>query len=77
MFSILRHMLPAPHRDIFFFGAIVSVMSYVMQSWIWAGLALHADRLESATARTVFDVALFFGPVLTGAPTTMIGPVLC
>ncbi len=75
MFAILRNMLPAPHRDVFFFGGIVAVMSYVVQSWIWAGLALHADRLEPATARTVLDVALFFGPVLTGATTTTIGPV--
>ena len=75
MFAILRNMLPAPHRDVFFFGAIVAVMLYVVQSWILAGLALHADRLEPATARTVLDLGLFFGPVLTGATTTTIGPV--
>lgn len=39
------------------------------------GLALHADHLEPATARTVLDVAVFWGPVLTGATTTMIAPV--
>ena len=75
MFAILRRLLPPPHRDVFFFGAIVCVMSYVVQSWIWAGLALHANRLEPATARTVLDVALFFGPVLTGATITTTGPV--
>jgi hypothetical protein len=75
MFAILRRLLPPPYRDVFFFGAIVAVMSYVVQSWIWAGLALHADRLAPATARTVLDVALFFGPVLTGATTTTTGPV--
>src|SRR5262245_24907228 len=39
------------------------------------GLALHADRLEPAAARTVLDVAVFWGPVLTGATMTMIAPV--
>ena len=37
--------------------------------------ALHADGLEPTIARAVLDVAVFFGPVLTGATTTMIGPV--
>ena len=31
--------------------------------------------LQPAVARTLLDVAIFFGPVLTGATTTMIGPV--
>jgi hypothetical protein len=38
-------------------------------------LALHASRLEPSVARTVLDVAVFWGPVLTGATTTMIAPV--
>jgi hypothetical protein len=45
------------------------------ETWFAAGLALHADRLEPATARTVLDVAVFFGPVLTGATVTTMGPV--
>jgi hypothetical protein len=75
MFTLLRQLLPAPHRDVFFFGGIAATVSYVVQGWIWGGLALHADRLEPAMARTVLDVALFFGPVLTGATTTTTGPV--
>lgn len=35
----------------------------------------RADRLEPATARTLLDVAIYWGPVLTGAWMTMIGPV--
>jgi hypothetical protein len=75
MFALLRRLLPAPHRDVFLIGAVVFVTIYAAQSWTWGGLALHAERLEAATARTVLDVALFWGPVLTGATTTMIAPV--
>lgn len=56
-------------------GAVVFVTTYAVQAWTWGGLALHAERLNAATARTVLDVALFWGPVLTGATTTMIAPV--
>ena len=75
MVGLLRRLLPAPHRDMFLIGAAGIVTTIAVQSWIWGGLALHADRLEPATARTVLDVALFWGPVLTGATTTMIAPV--
>ena len=75
MFALLRRLLPAPHRDVFLIAAITLVVTYAVQAWIWGGLALHADRLEPATARTVLDVAAFWGPVLTGATTTMIAPV--
>ena len=75
MFSLLRRLLPPPHRDIFLIGVVGIVVTSAIQSWTWAGLALHADRLEPATARTVLDVALFWGPVLTGATMTMMAPV--
>jgi hypothetical protein len=58
-----------------FFGATVYAASIAVWTWTWGGLALHADTLDPAIARTVLDVALFFGPVLTGATTTMMAPV--
>jgi hypothetical protein len=75
MFALQARLLPSPHRDVFFIGAVAFVVPYAVQAWSWGGLALHADRLESATARAVLDVAVFWGPVLTGATTTMIAPV--
>jgi len=75
MFALLRRMLPAPHRDVFLIGAISYLVALSVQAWIWGGLALHADELEPAIARSVLDVAVFFGPVLTGSTTTMIAPV--
>lgn len=74
LIALLRRPLPAPHRDVFLIGGIAIVVASAVQSWTWGGLALHADSLEPATARTVLDVALFFGPVLTGACITMIAP---
>ncbi len=75
MIARLRGMLPAPYRDVFYIGAVTFLATGAVWTWTWGGLALHADRLEPATARTVLDVALFWGPVLTGATTTMIAPV--
>lgn len=75
VFALLRRLLPAPHGDVFLIGGIGIIITTAVQSWTWAGLALHADQLEPATARTVFDVALFWGPVLTGATITMMLPV--
>jgi hypothetical protein len=73
--ALTRERLPAPHRDVFFLGAMVYAASIAVWTWTWGGLALHAERLDPAIARAVLDVALFFGPVLTGATTTMMAPV--
>lgn len=73
--ALLRRLLPTPHRDVFLIGAITYLSTIAVWTWTWAGLALHADRLEPATARAILDVAVFFGPVFTGTTTTMIAPV--
>ena len=75
MVALLRAILPAPHRDVFFMGATVYAASLAVWTWTWGGLALHADALDPTIARAVLDVACFMGPVLTGATTTMMGPV--
>lgn len=75
MAALLRAMLPAPHRDVFFLGAMVYAASIAIWTWTWAGLALHAATSDPATTRTILDVAVFMGPVLTGATTTMMAPV--
>jgi len=75
MIAFLRRLLPAVYRDVFLVGAISYLVMVEIATWPWAGLALHADHLNPATARTVLDVAIFFGPVLTGSTTTMMAPV--
>jgi hypothetical protein len=52
----------------FLIGTVIFVVTTAVSAWTWAELVLHADRLEPATARTVLDVAIFFGLVLTARP---------
>jgi hypothetical protein len=73
--AIVRNVLPKPNADVFLIGAVAFVAESVILGWIWAGLALHTDSLDPATARTVFDVASYWGPMLTGATLAMIGAV--
>jgi hypothetical protein len=73
--AFIRELLPAPHRAVFTIGAAAFVVENVIQAWIWGGLALHPHSLQPATARLALDIASFWGPLLTGATTTMIGAV--
>lgn len=73
--GILREKLPRPHGNVFLLGAAGLMIETALAAWIWGGLALHPGTLDPATARTVYDVELFWGPVLTGATMAMIGSV--
>ena len=75
MLALERRLIPSPYSGIFFIGGIAILITSAVQSWFWTGLALHADQLEPATARALLDIAVFFGPILTGATTTMMAPV--
>jgi hypothetical protein len=74
--ALVRAQLPAPHRDVFFFGAIAFAAETAVQGWVWAGMAWHAGQLQPATARTLLDVASFWGPVLTSTTVMMLAPVV-
>jgi hypothetical protein len=73
--GIVRETLPSPHGNVFLLGAAALIIETVVAAWIWGGLALHPGSLDAATARTVYDVELFWGPILTGATMAMIGSV--
>jgi hypothetical protein len=73
--AFVRARLPDVYRDVFLIGAVTFIAETVVQGWIWAGLALHAGALEPATARTVLDVASYWGPVLTSSTVMMLAPV--
>ena len=72
--ALLRRLLPPVYRDVFLVGGIAIVITAAVQAWFLGGLALHAHQLDPAVARTALDVAIFFGPVLTGATTTLMAP---
>ena len=73
--TLIRRVLPPVYRDVFFFGAIAFVVEIAGQGWIWAGLALHGRQLGPATARTVLDVAIYWGPVLISATVMTLAPI--
>jgi hypothetical protein len=73
--GIVRGTLPRTHGHVFLLGAAAFIVETAVQAWCWAGLALHPGSLQPATARLMLDVASFWGPILTGATTTMIGAV--
>src|SRR5690242_8523753 len=49
--ALVRARLPSPHGDIFFFGALALSIETTVMTWLWAGLAWHADQLEPHTTR--------------------------
>jgi len=66
---------PAPHSDIFLIGATGLGVTNAVQTYFWGGLSLHPDRLDPSVARTVLDVGIYWGPVLTGQTMLMLAPV--
>ena len=73
--TLVRSHLPPVHRDLFLVGAVLLVAESSVQGWLWAGLAWHAGDLQASTARTIFDIASYWGPVLTSATVLMLAPV--
>jgi hypothetical protein len=73
--ALVRAELPSPYGDVFFFGAVALAAVTGVQGWFWLGMSWHAGHLQPATARTLLDVASFWGPVLTSATVTMLAPV--
>jgi len=63
--------LPRPHRYIFLAGVLGAAVTAQVQAWIWAGLALHPQGLDPSAARTIFDIAAYWGPLVNGSTTTM------
>lgn len=74
--ALVRDRLPAPHRDVFFLGAVCLTAEIAVSTWFWAGMSWHVEQLQPATARTLLDMASFWGPVVTGATVTMLAPVV-
>ncbi len=64
-------LLPKPHRYIFLAGVLGCAITAQVQAWFWAGLAFHPQGLEPGAARTIFDIAAFWGPLVNGSTTTM------
>jgi hypothetical protein len=74
-FAWLRQCLPPLLRDVFLLGAAMLLVALNIQAWTFGGLSVRPMDVDPAVARTVLDVAVFFGPVLTGTTITMMAPV--
>lgn len=73
--SYARTRLEAPAGYAFTIGSALIVAEFSVELWFTSGLALHADTLDPAVVRTVADVALMFGPILTVADVIVAVPI--
>jgi hypothetical protein len=64
-------LLPRPHRSIFLVGIAGCAITAQVQAWFWAGLAFHPEGLDPGAARTLFDIATFWGPMVNASTMTM------
>jgi hypothetical protein len=69
--GMVTTLLPRPNRYIFLGGVLGWVVTGQVQAWFWAGLALHPAGLDPATARTLFDIPQYWGPIVNGSTMTM------
>ncbi len=69
--AMVAHLLPTPHRYVFFGGLLGWVITGQVQAWFWAGMALHPQGLDPTTARTLFDIPQYWGPIVNGSTMTM------
>ena len=73
--ALLRGRLPGGYRDMYFLGAASTIAATSVQAWFWGGLALHPERAPPEILRALLDVAIYFGPVLTGTMVATVAPV--
>lgn len=69
--GMLTSLLPQPNRYIFLGGALGWVVTGQVQAWFWAGLAFHPAGLDPPTARILFDIPQYWGPIVNGSTMTM------
>ncbi len=56
-------------------GSAVIITEVAVEMWFTSGLALHPASLNPATARTLADVAVMWGPLLTVADVMVAVPI--
>src|SRR4051812_6331908 len=74
--AFVRQHLPVGLRDLWLIGAVAFIAETAVQSWIWLALAFPGHSLNPDTARTLLDVANYWGPVLTSTTVMMLTPVV-
>jgi hypothetical protein len=70
-----RTRLEGPAGYAFTIGSALIIAEFGIELWFTSGLALHANTLDPRVARTVADVAVMFGPILTVADVIVAVPI--
>lgn len=70
-----RSRLEGPSGYALTIGSALIIAESSVELWFTSGLALHANTLDPAVARTAADLALMFGPVLTVADVIVAVPI--
>jgi hypothetical protein len=73
--SYARNRLDGPAGYAFTIGSALIIAEFSVELWFSSGMALHANTIDPAVARTVTDVALMFGPILTVADVIVAAPI--
>jgi hypothetical protein len=73
--SHARTRLDGPAGYAFTIGSALIIAEFSVELWFSSGLALHARTLDPVVARTITDVALMFGPILTIADVIVAVPI--
>lgn len=74
--AMLAGLFPSPHRYILFGGVLMWVITGMVQAWFWAGLAFHPEGLDAGTAKVLFVIPQFWGPIINGSTMTMALPFI-
>jgi len=71
----VRSFLSGLCRDVMLISVTVFVTTGTVWTWFNAGLALHAATLDAHITRTLVDISLYFGPILTVADVLLAGAI--
>lgn len=71
----VRSFLSGLCRDVMLISVAMFVTTGTVWTWFNAGLALHAATLDPHITRTLVDVSLYFGPLLTVTDVLLAGAI--
>jgi hypothetical protein len=71
----VRSFLSGLYRDVMLISVTMFVTTGTVWTWFNAGLALHAASLDPHVTRTLVDISVYFGPILTVTDVLLAGSI--
>jgi hypothetical protein len=71
----VRSFLSGLCRDVMLISVAMFLATGTVWTWFNAGLALHPGALDPHVARTLVDISVYFGPILTVADVLLAGAI--